>query len=125
MQKEQLIREALALPQSAIAYHVSQILSERFPDKILVEGEDGHFDVEEYAKDGYCNIEQSNIVYNQVITHWIERQIGPSNWTQNMLRISGIVNSTSSQQGDTEEDRVEDGAKNAWMTLPLRQELPC
>ncbi len=37
---EQLIREALALPQNAIAYHVSQILAERFPNKTLVEGED-------------------------------------------------------------------------------------
>lgn len=35
MQKEQLIREALALPQNAIAYHVSQILAERFPNKVL------------------------------------------------------------------------------------------
>ena len=56
MHKKQLIREALALPPNAIAYHASQILSERFPDKALIEGEDGRFDVEEYAKDGHCRI---------------------------------------------------------------------
>ncbi len=121
MQKEQLIREALALPQSAIAYHVSQILAERFPDKVLVEGEDGHFDVEEYAKDGHCSIEQSNVVYNQVIARWIERQIGPASWTQNMLRIGGVVNSGTSKQGDTEEDSVADDSMNAWMTVSWRE----
>ncbi len=117
MQKEQLIREALALPQNVIAYHVSQVLAERFPDKTFVEGEDGHFDVEEYAKEGHCSIEHSDVVYNQVISYWIERQIGPVNWTQNMLRIGGIVNSVSTQQGDTEQDQVVDGSKNAWMTV--------
>ena len=120
MQKEQLIREALALPPNAIAYHVSQILAERFPDKSIIEGEDGHFNVEEYARDGHCSIEQSSVVYNQVITHWIERQIGPASWTQNMLRIGGIVDSVTSQQGDTEEDRVQDGVRNAWLTVSWR-----
>ncbi len=117
MQKEQLIREALALPPNAIAYHVSQILAERFPNKIIVEGEDGHFNVEAYAKDGHCSIERGSVVYNQLITYWIERQIGPASWTQNMLRIGGVVNSVIPKQGDTEEDRVEDVARNAWLTV--------
>jgi hypothetical protein len=52
MQKEQFIREALCLPASAIEYYVSQILADFYPQKALVEGGDGLFDIEEFAGGG-------------------------------------------------------------------------
>lgn len=51
MIKEQIIRDALALPTTAIDYHVSQYLAEKFPEKTLVEGNDELFNIETYANE--------------------------------------------------------------------------
>ena len=117
MYKEQLIREALNLSPSAISYYVSQILADRFPKKALLEGIDGLFDVEEYAREGNCTIESSNIVYNESHAYWVERRIGPANWSRNMLRIGGMVNSIAPLADEEEEDRIVDKMKNAWVTV--------
>jgi len=56
MDKEQFIREALSLPLSAISYHASQHLATRFPDRALLEGEEGLFNIEEFAQAGHCDL---------------------------------------------------------------------
>src|SRR5258706_357423 len=50
MNKEQFITEALCLPATAIEYHISQHLATTHPDKALIEGDLGYFDVEAYAE---------------------------------------------------------------------------
>jgi len=54
MDKEKLIGEMLLLPMTAIEYHMSKHLADLFPDKALIEGEIGCFDVEGYAAAQHC-----------------------------------------------------------------------
>ncbi|HBB30500.1 MAG TPA: ATPase [Cyanobacteria bacterium UBA8803] len=70
MKIKKLIKEALSLPTTTIAYYVSQQLAEFYPDKAAIEGTDCSFDLEIYAKDQKCTIRQKNLIHNQISTHW-------------------------------------------------------
>src|SRR5436305_13413746 len=70
MKKEHFISEVLCQPRTAIEYHLSEHLATIFPDKALIEGEAGPFDVESYAGAQKCIISKRAIVYNQVMTYW-------------------------------------------------------
>lgn len=47
MHIQQLITEALSLPNNAIAYHISQQLAAIYPTKVLLEGNDSTFNARE------------------------------------------------------------------------------
>jgi hypothetical protein len=115
MSKEQIIREALALPTTAIQYHVSQYLAEKFPEKALVEGNDGLFNVETYAQDGHCSLEMPTFVHSEVITRWHGREIDVT-LPQQTMRFITAANAMSGTTipGDQEMSNV---AKNAWLTV--------
>lgn len=117
MRKEQLIREALSLSPNAIEYYVSQILADMYPQKALVEGGDGLFDLEEYADAGYCAIEQKAIIYNQMLTHYRGREISLPGFTPGVLRFSGMFPTGVGLGGDEAEGELIDRAKNAWMEV--------
>lgn len=68
--KEQLISEILLLPTTAIEYHVSQQLAQFFPDKALLEGEMGNFNLEGYAEAKHCLLTRKTFLYNQITTSW-------------------------------------------------------
>jgi AAA+ superfamily predicted ATPase len=68
--KEQLISEILLLPTTAIDYYVSQHLVQLFPDKALIEGEMGNFNLEGYAVAKHCVLTRKTFLYNQMTTHW-------------------------------------------------------
>lgn len=70
MNKEQLISEMLLLPTTAIEYHVSQQLVQFFPDKALIEGEMGNFNLEGYAEAKHCILTRKTFLYNQMNTYW-------------------------------------------------------
>jgi AAA+ superfamily predicted ATPase len=70
MNKEQLISEMLLLPTTAIEYHVSQHLVQLFPDKALIEGEMGNFNLEGYAEAKHCILTRKTFLYNQMTTYW-------------------------------------------------------
>ncbi|MBV9230201.1 MAG: ATP-binding protein [Chloroflexi bacterium] len=116
MYKEQLIREALSLPPNAIEYYVSQILADRSRDKALVEGGDGLFNVEEYAQAELCRIKDKAVVYNQVVTHWRGREIGPPNWAQMAFRMS-VMGNTAMPGPISAEQEIIDRSKNAWLEV--------
>ncbi len=80
---QQLITEALSLPNNAIAYHVSQEFAAIYPKKAFLEGSDSTFDLEKYAKANFCNIQQETSIHNQILTAWdgMENQI--YNYTEN------------------------------------------
>jgi hypothetical protein len=80
-----LILEALRLSPSVIAYHVSHQLREYYPNKVILEGDSGYFDLQKFAEEGYCKThiittvrnptgyygtEQETTVYNQILTLW-------------------------------------------------------
>ena len=68
--KEQLISEMLLLPPTAIDYHTSEHLRSIFPDKALVEGEMGIFNLDGYAKAGLCTLTRKTFLYNQMSIYW-------------------------------------------------------
>jgi AAA+ superfamily predicted ATPase len=70
MQIQQLITEALRLPTNAIAYHISQQLAEIYPTKVLLEGSDSTFNLENYAEANLCQIESDLSIHNQMMTGW-------------------------------------------------------
>lgn len=117
MHKEQFIREALCLPARAIEYYVSQILADFYPQKALVEGSDGLFDIEEFAGAGYCTIEQKTIVYNQVVTHYIGREIDMPGIKPGMLRFSGLIPVNIGSNITESEQELIDRAKNGWLEV--------
>ncbi|MBE3557850.1 MAG: ATP-binding protein [Ktedonobacteraceae bacterium] len=117
MDKQQFIREALTLPTSAIAYHVSEYLARQFPDKVLVEGGDGLFNVEEYARAGQCMLEHRAIVHNQVITHWHGREMNTPGW----LQFAGSIGGLQAGQSEPEEE-ISDRSYNAWFSVAWRDQ---
>jgi AAA+ superfamily predicted ATPase len=68
--KELLISKMLLLPTTAIEYHVSQHLVQIFPDKALIEGEMGNFNLEGYAAAKHCVLTRKTFLYNQLTTYW-------------------------------------------------------
>jgi hypothetical protein len=113
MYKEQLIREALSLPTNAIAYYVSQILKERYPDKDMIEGGDAFFNVEEYAQAQLCTIEHKTIVYNQIITHWRGSEIG----SRRMLPANVVMGNTVVSGPNAIQQEITDRSRNAWLEV--------
>jgi ATPase family associated with various cellular activities (AAA) len=67
---QQLIIEALGLPNNAISYHVSQELAGMYPNKVMVEGSDASFNLEKYAEATLCTIKYDAYIHNQTITSW-------------------------------------------------------
>lgn len=120
MSKDQLIREALNLSPNAIDYYVSQILSDRFPEKALVEGGDGLFNIEQYAQAGHCTIAYKDVVYNQVLTMWRGREMMMGNMTPGIIRMSGGVMPSLAMQFPETEEEIVDRAKNAWLEVQWR-----
>jgi len=114
MDIEKFIHDALCLPTNAIDYHVSQCLAEYFPDKALVEGGDGLFNIEDYALAGHCTAEHKAVVYNQVITHWYGRELG-----MQVERIGGPFPGTMYSMSATDRE-ISDSSKNAWFSVEWR-----
>jgi AAA+ superfamily predicted ATPase len=80
---QQLISEALRLPNNAIAYHVSQELAALYPNKAILEGCDYSFDIERYAKANLCTIEYDESIHNQIISGWDGMENRICNYTEN------------------------------------------
>jgi hypothetical protein len=112
MEKEQFIHEALCLPPSAIDYHVSQHLATYFPERALMEAEEGLFNVEEFAQAGQCDLVRKALVYNQALTHWQAPEIGIDPWGRVTQSIAGgAVDRTEA------EAQVIERSKNAWLEV--------
>ncbi len=117
MNKEQIIRDALALPTSAIEYHVSQYLADKFPEKALVEGNDGLFNVETYAKAGHCSLEMQASVHNQISTRWHGREIDAMVAPQIARYMSAVSMMSGLPPANPDEQEMSDVAKNVWFVV--------
>jgi len=117
MRKEQLIEEALSLPTNAIDYHVSQALADMYPQKALVEGGDGLFDIEAYAGAGYCTIEQKTIIYNQVVTYHRGHEMSLPGMMPGLLKVSGLSPVNMESEAEEAKQELIDRAKNAWLEV--------
>jgi AAA+ superfamily predicted ATPase len=61
-----LIGEALCQPLPALSYLISQRLAIANAGKAIVEGEDGSFDLEEYARAGHCTLARRTDLHGQI-----------------------------------------------------------
>ncbi|MBD2613423.1 ATP-binding protein [Nostoc punctiforme FACHB-252] len=83
MKIQQLITEALSLPNNAIAYHISQELAAIYPHKGLVEGNDPTFNLEKYANVNLCTLQENTFIHNQIMTSWDGMEEEIYNHTEN------------------------------------------
>ena len=67
---ENFIRDALHKPNDYVAYHVGRKLAELHPDKAIIEGKTGYFDLEEYVRAEHCSIVEESSVFNHIRTRW-------------------------------------------------------
>lgn len=70
MRDETLILDSLSRPTSAIAYSVSQQLRQRYPERVLLEGNEEAFDPRVFAHDGHCTLAVREGVHTQFNTSW-------------------------------------------------------
>ena len=101
MNKEELIEQALRLPNSVIPYYVNRQLTELFPDKAVVESQSSLFDVEEYARDGQCHILPRFGIPNEFVTDWEE---------------------PDEDESSAPEGQLSKNARNAWLEATWRGE---
>jgi AAA+ superfamily predicted ATPase len=109
MYQESLLKDVLNLPINAIAYSVSETLASRFPDRALIEGHNGWFDVKAYAEAGHCLLVGKEAIYNESETHWSGRELAP----HGLLALA----SKETPVGD-----VSEKFKNAWLEIQWRDE---
>ena len=67
---ESFIRDALFKPDDYIAYHVGRELAELHPDKTILEGTTGYFDLDAFVRAEKCSIIEEKSVFNDVKTEW-------------------------------------------------------
>ncbi|MGH9871812.1 MAG: AAA family ATPase [Pyrinomonadaceae bacterium] len=64
------IRDALYKPNDYVAYHVGRELAELHPDKAIVEGKTGYFDLEAFVREEQCSLVSESSVFNHLRTYW-------------------------------------------------------
>ena len=67
---ENFIQDALYKPNDYIAYHVGRELAELHPDKAIIQGQTGYFDLDAFVRDEKCSVVEQKSVYHHVTTDW-------------------------------------------------------
>ena len=67
---ENFIRDALHKPNDYIAYHVGRELVELHPEKTILEGQTGYFDLEAFVRAEQCSVVEQKSVFHHVKTEW-------------------------------------------------------
>ena len=67
---DSLILAGLREPTDAISYSVGRRLAAMYPDRCVLEGSSGAFDLLEYAGAGLCGATPRPDIYSQIITSW-------------------------------------------------------
>ncbi len=62
---QNFLSEALCQPCTYRTYFVSRKLTEMFPARLIIEGSDYDFKIEEYARDEQCFIVKETGIYTQ------------------------------------------------------------
>ncbi len=70
MEIETLFRHALEMSINAIGRHITQELTDRFPDRAILFGTDYSFELEEYLHTMECPCEADPKVFQHVTTEW-------------------------------------------------------
>ncbi len=121
MNKQKFISKMLSLSPPSIEYRVGERLASYFPTQALIEGEEGGFDVEAYARAGHCLLRHKTFLHNQMITYWLgpEPQMMP--WHHIALGSDTFVDGglpTSPGQGTTgTEQETVSRVRNGWLEV--------
>jgi AAA+ superfamily predicted ATPase len=120
--KKQLISDIMCLPPTAIEYHLGMHLAKLFPEKVLLEGDIGYFNVEGYAKAGLCKITRHTFLFNQVTTYWQmpEPEMLPFRPAAMIIHRGGMIipmASNQEQSDSTELYNTRDTVKKAWLEI--------
>ena len=70
---ENFISNALRKPNDLIAYDVGGKLVEMHPDKTIIDGETGLFDLEAYVRAEQCSVVKESAIFNHIKTGWAGR----------------------------------------------------
>jgi len=113
------ISEALCLPLPAIEYHIGQNLAALFPNKVMIEGEEGYFNVEEFAQAQHCTITLKTFIHNQLTTYWVGPEPQIMHYHAHVVMAMGGVIVGTSQIPQTSGSGKEtiDRVKNAWLEV--------
>lgn len=82
---EDFIKHAHYKPNGYMAYHVGRELAKLHPEKAILEGETGYFDLEGFVRAEKAAVVAETSVFNQIKTDWIgpgtkPRQSIPNSW---------------------------------------------
>jgi ATPase family associated with various cellular activities (AAA) len=83
MGKEDFIRDAHRNPTDYLAYHVGRELAELHPEKAILEGETGYFDLEAFGRAEKCSVVQETSIFNHIKTYWERPGKAPQQTVQN------------------------------------------
>jgi hypothetical protein len=67
---ENFIRDALHKPHDYIAYHVGRKLAELHPEKTILEGRTGYFDLDAFVRAEKCSVMEQKSVFHHVKSEW-------------------------------------------------------
>jgi AAA+ superfamily predicted ATPase len=67
---ENLIRDALLLPNDVIAYHVGRELAELYSEKKIIHGQNWYFDLDAFVRANQCSVVEERLIFNDVRTDW-------------------------------------------------------
>lgn len=73
-EKNGFIGGAFHLPAALIGYHLSERLTQLFPQQSILEGSDYNFDLAEFAHAGHCAAVAESLPYGQWITGWDDEE---------------------------------------------------
>jgi AAA+ superfamily predicted ATPase len=68
---EDFIKHAHEKPNDYMAYHVGRELAKLHPEKAILKGETGYFDLEAFVRAEKCSIVNESSVFNQIKTEWM------------------------------------------------------
>jgi DNA replication protein DnaC len=80
---EDFIKDALNKPNDYVAYHVGRELAELHPDKAIIEGNTGYFDLDAFVRAQQCSIVEESSVFNHIRTGWQGPGKNPREYVQN------------------------------------------
>lgn len=83
MGRENFIKDALHKPTDYVAYHVGRELAELHPDKAILAGETGYFDLEGFVRAEECSVVHETSIFNHIKTDWYGPDTPPKQSIQN------------------------------------------
>jgi AAA+ superfamily predicted ATPase len=80
---ENFIKDALHQPNDYVAYHIGRELAELHPEKAILEGDTGSFDLEAFARAEKCAIVHETSLFNHIKTEWVAPDKPARRWIEN------------------------------------------